>query len=233
MSCASIQSDGSDSVGLLISKEQRDLLVDRILFNLARTDAILDAVRVGELVKADRLSRFLRDGLTLVVNDLGWVADDGDRSIEVSTPPLIVRGLLEYLRAEAKALDPYIDLRDAAAANRELVATCDQLLVSLEAQQTQGTVQRAAPLPFGDLKEDQLVKKEILRLLMRAHPAEIRDEQISASVSSTLEVPEATVERAIGDLQDMDLVTTVRSGRTASEGAMCISQLWNDLSDLA
>jgi len=126
------RSDGSSH--LWISKKQRDVLFERIVRNLARVDDLLLALQSGDFEAAERLGRNLHHEVSLVTNDLRWGAHGEGCSIEVSTPPLILRSVLERLRDEAKALDPHIDLRDDAAENRELIATCEQLLDLVQTQ---------------------------------------------------------------------------------------------------
>ncbi|HVD41092.1 MAG TPA: hypothetical protein VNC16_08840 [Solirubrobacterales bacterium] len=223
---------GGDSARLSISKEQRDLLFERIISDLAGAEAILEAVRGEEWDKADRLSRNLCNGLTFVMNDLGWVVDN-ERPIEVSTSPLVVREVLEQLRAEAKDLDPHIDVRGAAEENQELIATCERLLTSLEAQVAREGPRGSAALPFGDPTEGKLAQQETLRLLMGAHPRGLGWQEIIQSVAADFpECGVAGVERALHELLDADLVERRDFGFAATEGAMLINRLWDDLTDV-
>jgi hypothetical protein len=144
---------GGDSSRLLISKEQRDRLFEPIISKLTGADAIVLAVRREEWGKADRLCRTLYDGLTFLLNDFGWVVDHNDRPMEVSTSPLVVREVLEDIRTEAKAIDPDIDLRDAAEENQELIVTCNQLLAALKAltkESSQGSAENNDDSGAGD-----------------------------------------------------------------------------------
>lgn len=217
---------------LVVPKEQRDLLLERILRNLARLDDLCFAVRKGESEKAERLGHHLWQELALVTNDLGWGDRRGERCIEVSTSPLIVRGVLERLRAEAEALDADIDLRDPAAENRELIAACNQLLESFEDQQPQGKPWGAGAPPFGARTDDQIAQKEVLRLLLRSHPMGLRQKEFRESISSEFRLSLASVDRAVRELRHLDLIAPGRSGLAATKGANRISELWGDLSEL-
>jgi hypothetical protein len=119
--------------GLSISRKQRNLLFERLARSLSRIDDLHLAIATDELEKGERFARDLHDDLTLLIMDLGW-GEPRELTIELSTPAPVLRRVLERLRAEAECLDAGIDLRDPATENRELAATCDQLLQSIEAQ---------------------------------------------------------------------------------------------------
>lgn len=223
------QARGNDSC-LLISRKQRDLLYERIYRHLAGIDAVWLAASSGDFDKADRLSHILCDELTLVMDDLGWGVQNEDRHIEVSTSPLIVRGVLERLRAEAEVLDPDIDVCDAAAENRELIATCDQLLTSLHAQ-LPGPPPRGTPTPFSDTPdEQQLALRQTVVAVLRSHPALLSPEEIAESVSAKIGVPVDRVDRALDELLELGLIARGPSGVVASDALVRLSQLWGDLS---
>lgn len=213
---------------LLIPREQWDLLADRILSNLPAADDILGAVRSEEWVKADRLGRHFSYALIFLMDGLGWVADSQE-PIEVSISPLVAREVLEQLKAEAEDLDPDIDLRHAAEKNQELIATCDQLLSSLEAQ-PQEIAQRFEPIAIRDLKDRSFVKQHTLRLLMRVHPSSLGWLEIIQTLSPSPSCGVTEIERALHELLDVDAVVRRDYGFAASGAAALINELWNDLS---
>lgn len=206
---------------LSVSQEQRDLLFERIVRNLSRVDDLLLAVRSGDHETAERLGLDLYREVTLITKDLGWGARTSDGSFDISTPPILVRSVLTRIRDEAKALDPYIDVRDDSEENQELIRACDELLETLRLQKRP---RDAGDLPLDD---DQTTQKEILRLLFRSYPKELREEEICDSICKSFDLSVVEVGRALGQLRELALVDPGQSGLVATEGAVRISQLWD------
>lgn len=120
---------------ITITADQRDALYEAIYVHLSGIDAVVLAAERGEFDEADRLGRAFADDLYLVLDDLGW--GEHGKSVELKSPPDLLRRVLERVRNVAEAED-----RDEAA-ERALLAehqrrnqlvreTCSRVLRALD-----------------------------------------------------------------------------------------------------
>ncbi|HET8956075.1 MAG TPA: hypothetical protein VFN18_10495 [Solirubrobacterales bacterium] len=221
----------SSGIYLSVSRQQRDLLYERIFRHLAGIDAVWFAASSGAFHEADRLGRAFCDELILVMDDLHWgPIHDCDRPIKISTPPRVVRVVLERLRAEAIVLEDEIDVREAAVENRELITTCDELLESIQ-DESRGS-SHDTPIPRrGTVTERTLAEREILMEALRADTAGRSAQEITRSVSDRLTLPTGSVGRSLEELVDVGLLVRGSDRQiVASDGLARVNHLWNDLS---
>jgi hypothetical protein len=127
--------------GLTISAEERDLLYHRIMIHLSGIDRVWLAARHHDYEEADRLGRQVCDELQLVLDDLGWGENRGDEPVKLTSPPDVVRRVVEFLRdlAEAEEADERKDreaLRSAEEENRQVREVCGGLLEALDVAPT-------------------------------------------------------------------------------------------------
>jgi hypothetical protein len=122
---------------ITISAEERDLLYHRIMIHLSGIDAVWLAARHEDFAAADRLGRQFSDELQLVLDDLGWGETRGDEPVQLSSPPDVVRRVIEHLRDLASAED--VDDRKSREATRleeeevrEVQEVCVRLLGALD-----------------------------------------------------------------------------------------------------
>ena len=214
----------------VISGKQRNLLYEHIFRHLAGIDAVWLAASSGEFQKADRLSHILCQELTLVMDDLGWGTQSND-SVELSTSPHIVRNVLERLRSEAKVLDPEIDVREAAADNRELITTCDQLLAALDSRESGHGSAGRADEPVAGFGEGELAQRLILEEVLEKGPAHVAQTAVIRAIRDQWDrLPEEALLQALEELLDLKLL--VRHGPesiAASEGLLRVNRLWDGL----
>lgn len=119
-----------------LSARQRDLLYDRILVHLSGIDDLWNAAMNDQFDVAERLGREFSDELRLVVDDLGWGERSSDEPLELTTPPDVVRRVIERIAAIVEAEDvaeeeERVALRDAEEERRRLRETCSQVLRDL------------------------------------------------------------------------------------------------------
>lgn len=81
-----------------ISAEQRDVLYECILDRLSGIEDIWLAASTQRYETADRLGREYSDELRLLLEDLGWGEGPEAESIELTTPPDILRRVFGRLR---------------------------------------------------------------------------------------------------------------------------------------
>jgi len=81
-----------------ISHAQRDALYDRILDRLSGIEDIWLAASTQRYETADRLGREYCDELRLVLDDLGWGTGPEVETIELTTPPDVLRRVFVRLR---------------------------------------------------------------------------------------------------------------------------------------
>lgn len=121
---------------ITISAAHRDALYEHILGRLSGIGDVWLAISRGDPDTAKRLAREYSDDLRLLLDDLGW-GDGLGRSIELTTPPDVLRRIFSRLReiaasqrvseqAEWAELQAFVELY-------ELVAeACQTVLAGLE-----------------------------------------------------------------------------------------------------
>lgn len=125
------------SEAITISAEERDLLYHRIMIHLSGIDAVWLAARHKDFAAADRLGRQFCDELQLVLDDLGWGETRGGEPIELTSPPDVVRRVVEHLRdlagaEEAEERKSREAMRREEEESREVREVCDGLLEALD-----------------------------------------------------------------------------------------------------
>jgi aspartate/methionine/tyrosine aminotransferase len=126
-------------MALTISARQRDALYDQILAQLSGIGDVWIAVCAEDYDVAERLGRDYSDDLRLVSEDLGWGEGSGG-SIELSTPPDVLRRALRRLRDAAVSSDAgeeemRKEVREAEERNRLVVEACENVLAGLGERQ--------------------------------------------------------------------------------------------------
>jgi hypothetical protein len=123
-------------MSLTITAQQRDALYDRILDRFSGIGDVWLAVCAQNYDAAARLGREYSDDLRLVLDDLGW-GDGAGASIELTTPPDVLRRALTRLRDAAVSLDAiqqteWAELRESRERNHLVVEACRQVLAGLD-----------------------------------------------------------------------------------------------------
>lgn len=116
-----------------ISGEQRDLLYESLFVHLSGIDAVWLAASQQDFEKADRLGRDFSEELRLVIDDLGWGECRNDELVELTTPPAVIRRVVERVRTVAEAEDAEqkkdrAELHEAERKTQLLRSTCDEIL---------------------------------------------------------------------------------------------------------
>jgi hypothetical protein len=124
-------------MGIIVTTDQRDALLGEILIRLSGIEAVWYAAKEGNYEEAERLGREFSDILLLVLDDLGF-GDGTGKSIELKTPPAIVRRVLERVRQLAKVQHETehrarVEKEDGEAEAALVEETCDTLLAALDA----------------------------------------------------------------------------------------------------
>lgn len=119
-----------------ITAEQRGALYDQILDRLSGIGDIWLAVCAENYDAADRLAQTYADDLRLVLDDLGWGEGQAD-TIELTTPPDILRRVLTRLRDMAVGLDAgqqkeRAEVQESEERNRQVVEACREVLADLD-----------------------------------------------------------------------------------------------------
>jgi hypothetical protein len=86
---------------ITITSEQRDALYGQILGRLSAIGDVWHAVVAKNWAAAERLGREFSDDLRLVLDDLGWDDGPGGETIELTTPPDVLRRVFTQPRDEA------------------------------------------------------------------------------------------------------------------------------------
>lgn len=126
------------SDAITISSEDRDLLYHRIMIHLSGIDAVWLAAHHKDFAAADRLGRQFSGELQLILDDLGWGETRGDEPVRLTSPPEVVRRVVEHLRDLASAEEAE-DRKNREAVrldeeeSQEVRGVCDRLLGALEA----------------------------------------------------------------------------------------------------
>jgi hypothetical protein len=124
------------SMAITISAAHRDLLYDRILVHLSGIDGVWLAAREKNYEAADRLGREYCDELRLLMDDLGWGERSGADALELTSPPDVVRRVMQRLKEMSEVDDAQeqkerVALREAAEENRQVREACDEVLAAL------------------------------------------------------------------------------------------------------
>jgi hypothetical protein len=86
---------------ITITSAQRDALYGQILDRLSGIGDVWHAVAAKNWAAAERLGREFSDDLRLVLDDLGWDDGPSGETIELTTPPDVLRRVFTQLRDEA------------------------------------------------------------------------------------------------------------------------------------
>jgi hypothetical protein len=126
-------------MSLTITAQQRDALYGRILDRLSGIGDVWLAACVDDFDAAERLGREYSDDLRLVLDDLGW-GDGIGTTVELTTPPDVLRRALTRLRDAAVSLDASqqaerAELRESEERNHLVVEACRQVLAALDETQ--------------------------------------------------------------------------------------------------
>jgi hypothetical protein len=119
---------------ITISGRQRNLLYKPTLdFLSVANDAYLCAIN-GKFEEADRLAKQTCDELIFVRLDLGWKARRADETIEVATPPAVVRRVVSRILdgAEHEVFEgSRAEVQSLEQRQRELRSACEAVLAAL------------------------------------------------------------------------------------------------------
>jgi hypothetical protein len=138
-----------------ITAQQRNLLYEDILDRLSGIDDVRLAVCQEDYERAQRLGVAFSDDLRLVSEDLGWGEDGPGGTIELKTPPDILRRALGRMRDWALRIDASeekerSELRESEERNHLVVEACRQVLTELD-----GTGANSEAKRFTDQQEAQ------------------------------------------------------------------------------
>jgi hypothetical protein len=123
-------------VSLTVTAAQRDALYDQILDRLSGIGDVWLAVSREDYDVAARLGRAYSDDLRLLIDDLGWGEGRGS-SVELSTPPDVLRRALTRLRDAAASHDASQrelrdELRESEQRDRLVMEACRRVLGELD-----------------------------------------------------------------------------------------------------
>ena len=124
-------------MGLTISSAQRDALYDQILDRLSGIGDIAVAIQAEHYNDAERIGREYSDDLRLLLDDLG-IGEGAGGSVELSTPPEVLRRVLPRLRDSAldhtAGLEPeWAEVHGLKERNRLVSEACETVLAGLDA----------------------------------------------------------------------------------------------------
>jgi hypothetical protein len=122
-------------MSIVISREERDALYNRIVLRLNGIDAVHLAVEAEDWSTAQRLGEEFSDLLRIVCSDLGW-GERADAQLPLATPPDVLRRAADVLRqAAAFEREGRETERDEAAQEvdeaRRLEQACERILGDL------------------------------------------------------------------------------------------------------
>ncbi len=120
---------------ITLTADQRDAVYEAVYIHLGGIDAVVYAAERGEFEEADQLGWAFADDLLLILNDLGW--GDHGSSIELKSPPALLRRVLKRVRERAEAEDrdeatERAELAEQQRRNRLLQETCIRVLHALD-----------------------------------------------------------------------------------------------------
>lgn len=124
-------------MSITITAEQRNLLYEEILDRLSGIDDVRMAVEKQDYEAAQRLGVAFSDDLRLVTEDLGWGESAPSKTIELKTPPDVLRRSLDRLCDRVQGIDAgEAEQRGELLANQErnqrVVDICCQVREDLE-----------------------------------------------------------------------------------------------------
>lgn len=209
---------------LLLSSEQGALLYERIYRRLSRVDSIWRDASVDGRGRHRRLTQTYEE-LTFLLKDLARV---GDEEIAVSTPPAVVRKVVDRLLCEAEELATEIDEVQAAQENAALADLCKTLLADLDTVESQQRSQRVDPPPLAPA--DRLAQREVLVAVLGALPSQLTAEQLVAERLQYHDCDESELRRALSVLVPLGLLELGSTDVVIpSSGLRRINELWGDL----
>lgn len=120
-----------------ITHEQRDAVYGQILDRLSGIDDIFMAASNQRFDQADRLGREFSDDLRLILDDLGWGDGPKLETIELTTPPEVLRRvfgrLADNVDVERRSRRSDWDgRREEDERNRLVQETCQEVLVLID-----------------------------------------------------------------------------------------------------
>ena len=119
-----------------ISAAHRDALYEQIFDRLSGIGDVWLAAQAEDFDTATRLGQEFSDDLRLILDDLGW-GDGPGRSIELTTPPAVLRRVVSRVQAtalgqRANEEPEWARARDLEEHNRLVVEACQTVLAGLE-----------------------------------------------------------------------------------------------------
>lgn len=117
-----------------ISAEERNVLYGELYAGLTGIDGVWLAASSGDYEEATQLARKFCEDLRLILDDLGW-DEGGGESLELTTPPDVLRRILTRLRAAAENRRTMEEQERAALRSREeetqrLMDACERVLAA-------------------------------------------------------------------------------------------------------
>jgi hypothetical protein len=124
------------SASIRISAAHRDALYEQIFDRLSGIGDVWLAASAEDFDTARRLGQEYSDDLRLVLNDLDW-GEGADRTIELTTPPDVLRRVISRLQASAAGQreseeQEWRRARDQEEHNRLVTEACQTVLAGLE-----------------------------------------------------------------------------------------------------
>lgn len=122
-------------MNIAISREERDVLYNRIVLRLNGIEAVHFAIEAKDWATAQHLGEEFSDLLRLVCSDLGW-GEGADAQLTLTTPPDVLRRAARVLRQmatlereqrEAERDEAVQELDEA----KRLEETCERILGDL------------------------------------------------------------------------------------------------------
>ncbi len=154
-----------------ITAEQRNLLYDEILNYVNGIGDVRRAVSQEDYEAAGRLGLIYADILRLVNEDLGWEVDGSAETIELKTPPDILRRVLTQIRDAALGHDAIeeeerAERRENEERNHLVVEACRQVLADLDVEQDDDDPAREEDRSFPRLAMLRIPRPGAIRLRM-------------------------------------------------------------------
>lgn len=109
------------------------------MHRLSAIDDVRTAFEKGDFDAAQRLGVAFSDDLRLVTEDLGWGEDSPSETIELKTPPDVLRRSLSRTQEIVSGLDESeeetrSELRKNQERNQLVLDTCRQMLIDLDGE---------------------------------------------------------------------------------------------------